>query len=59
VLGFLLPPTGVETMGGMWRTPSGERLASGMPRPVRAAVYAVVAGFLVAGSYLAVVPFLG
>ncbi|MCV0402957.1 MAG: rhomboid family intramembrane serine protease [Chloroflexi bacterium] len=59
VLGFLLPPTGVETMGGMWRTPSGERLSGGMPRAVRAAVYAVVAGFLVAGSYLAVGPFLG
>lgn len=59
VLGFLLPPTGVETMGGMWRTPSGERLSRGMPRAVRAAVYVVVAGFLVAGSYLAVGPFLG
>ena len=26
VLGFLLPPTGVATMAGMWRTPSGEQL---------------------------------
>jgi hypothetical protein len=54
VLGFLLPPTGVETMGGMWRTPSGERLHSPMPLALRAAVYAGVAVVLAFGSYLAV-----
>ena len=54
VLGFLLPPTGVETMAGMWRTPSGERLIGSMPRLLRAAVYAGVAVVLAIGSYVAV-----
>jgi membrane associated rhomboid family serine protease len=53
-LGFLLPPTGVQTMAGMWRTPSGERLMSSMPLILRAAVYAGVAVVLVIGSYVAV-----
>ena len=54
VLGFLLPPTGVETLGGMWRSPTGERLAGGMPRALRAGVYAGVAVALAVGSYVAV-----
>ncbi len=59
ILGFLLPPTGVETMGGMWRSPTGERLMGAMPRSLRAAVYGGVGVLLVIGSYLAVAPFLG
>ena len=59
MLGFFLPPTGVETMGGMWRTPSGERLTGAMPDWMRATVYAGVAVLLVAGSYVAVGRFLG
>ena len=59
MLGFLLPPTGVETLAGMWRTPTGERLSGVMPRPLRAAVFGGVAVLLVIGSYLAVSPFLG
>lgn len=59
ILGFLLPPTGVETMAGMWRTPTGERLMGSMPRPQRAAVYAGVAVLLSIGSYVAVGRFLG
>ena len=58
-LGFLLPPTGVETMGGMWRSPTGERLTGVMPGSLRAAVYGGVAVVLVAGSYLAIGRFLG
>jgi hypothetical protein len=54
IIGFLLPPTGVATMSGMWRTPSGEQLQGGMARPLRAAVYAGVAALLVAGSVVAV-----
>ena len=53
-LGFLLPPTGVATMAGMWRTPSGERLMGAMPRPVRAAIYAAVGLLLAVGSYVAI-----
>ena len=54
ILGYLLPPTGVETLSGMWRTPTGERLMGAMPRPLRAAVFGAVAALLVIGSYLAV-----
>jgi membrane associated rhomboid family serine protease len=54
VLGFLLPPTGVTTMAGMWRSPTGERMSGAMPRTVRAVVYAGVAVALVIGSFVAV-----
>ena len=53
-LGFLLPPTGVATLSGMWRTPGGERLHGSMPMALRAAVYAGVAVLLLVGSYVAV-----
>jgi hypothetical protein len=59
ILGFLLPPTGVETLGGMWRAPTGERLMGSMPRALRAAVYGGVAVLLVIGSYVAVGVLLG
>jgi membrane associated rhomboid family serine protease len=54
VLGYLLPPTGVETMGRMWRAPTGERLNAGMPPALRAAVYVGVAVLLGLGSYVAI-----
>ena len=54
VLGFLLPPTGVATLSGMWRTPEGEPLHAGMPRSLRAAAYAGVTVLLLAGSYAAI-----
>lgn len=54
VIGFLLPPTGVATLSGMWRTPEGERLHAGMPVALRLAVYAGVALLLLVGSYVAV-----
>lgn len=54
ILGFLLPPIGVATLGGLWRTPSGEQMERGMPPGLRAGVYAVVAAALVAGSFVAV-----
>jgi membrane associated rhomboid family serine protease len=54
ILGFLLPPTGVTTMAGMWRTPTGERLSGAMPVAVRAVIYAGVAVLLVIGSVVAV-----
>ncbi len=58
-LGFLLPPTGVETLSGMWRSPTGERLMGAMPRWLRAAVYGGVGVLLVIGTYLAVGQLLG
>ena len=54
VLGFLLPPTGVATLAGMWRTPAGDQLHTTMPVALRAAVYAGVLVMLLVGSYLAV-----
>ena len=54
VIGFVLPPTGVATLSGMWRAPTGEQLHHSMPRLLRAAVFVVVAAVLFAGSYLAV-----
>lgn len=53
-LGFALPPTGVATMSGMWRTPSGEQLHHAMPVALRIAAYAVVAAALVAGTLIAI-----
>ena len=53
-LGFLLPPTGVATMSGLWRAPTGDRLHTGIPRPLRAAVYGGVAVVLLAGTVVAV-----
>ncbi len=54
VLGFFLPPTGVATLSGMWRTPGGERLNQSMPVALRAAVYVGVAVMLAVGSFVAV-----
>jgi membrane associated rhomboid family serine protease len=54
ILGYLLPPSHVTTMAGMWRAPSGGQLSAAMPGAVRIAVYAGVAVLLVIGSYVAV-----
>jgi membrane associated rhomboid family serine protease len=59
VLGFFLPPTGVATLSGMWRTAAGERLHGAMPPALRAAVYLAVAAVLAAGSFVAVDRFIG
>ncbi|MDQ4034441.1 MAG: rhomboid family intramembrane serine protease [Chloroflexota bacterium] len=59
ILGFLLPPTGVETLGGMWRAPTGEGLVGAMPARLRVAVYGGVAMLLFIGSYVAVGRLLG
>jgi membrane associated rhomboid family serine protease len=54
VIGFLLPPTQVPTLGGLWRAPSGERLQAPMPAVARVAVYAAVVALIVGGSWVAV-----
>jgi membrane associated rhomboid family serine protease len=54
VLGFFLPPTGVATLSGMWRTASGERLNGSMPAVLRAMVYVGVAAVLGVGSFVAI-----
>ncbi len=53
-LGFFLPPTGVATLRGMWRTAGGERLHESMPTALRVAVYGAVALVLAIGSFVAV-----
>ena len=53
-LGWLLPPTGVTTMAGMWRTPTGDTLHQGMPLAVRAAIYAAAVALLVVGTLVAI-----
>jgi membrane associated rhomboid family serine protease len=53
-LGFFLPPTGVATLSGMWRTAGGERLHESMPTALRVAVYGAVALVLAIGSFVAV-----
>lgn len=53
VLGYVLPPTGVATLAGLWRAPGGEQLHRAMPRALRGAVYAIVAAVLVAGTLVA------
>jgi membrane associated rhomboid family serine protease len=59
VLGFLLPPTGVETLSGMWRSPTGERLTGKMPTIMRAAIYGFVIAILAVGWFVAVQPSAG
>ena len=54
VLGFALPPTGVQTLTGMWRTAEGDQLHGRLPALVRAAVFVVVAAVLAAGAFFAV-----
>lgn len=54
ILGFLLPPTGVETLSGMWRSPTGERLRGQMPLTMRAAIYGLVVAMLAVGGFVAV-----
>jgi membrane associated rhomboid family serine protease len=53
ILGFALPPTGVQTLTGMWRTAQGDQLHRHMPAFVRAAVFFFVAAVLVAGTFVA------
>ena len=54
VIGFLLPPTQVATLGSLWRTPGGERLHRPMPVVLRVAVYAALIFLLAGGSLFAV-----
>jgi hypothetical protein len=59
VLGFFLPPVGVATLAGMWRTPAGEPVQRSMPILARAAVYVGVAVVLAVGWFVAVDRFIG
>jgi membrane associated rhomboid family serine protease len=54
LIGLLLVPTNVPTMGGMWRAPDGRVLAAGSSTALRAAAYLLVAAILGAGYLFAV-----
>lgn len=54
VIGWILAPTQVATLGGMFRGPDGTSLAKPTPDTVRAAAYLAVAAALVVGTWIAV-----
>jgi membrane associated rhomboid family serine protease len=54
LIGLLLAPRNVPTMGGLWRTPDGRTMASQTPAMLRAGAYLLVAAILVAGTWYAI-----
>ncbi|MGH2455797.1 MAG: rhomboid family intramembrane serine protease [Candidatus Limnocylindria bacterium] len=54
LLGLLLAPRNVPTLGGLWRAPDGNAMAGGSPAGVRVMAYLAVAAILVAGTWVAV-----
>jgi membrane associated rhomboid family serine protease len=56
VLGWLLPPSPAFTLSGQWQAASGA-VIGGMPMLMRVAVYLGIAGLLVAGTLVAMLPF--
>ena len=54
VIGLLLAPANVPTMGGMWRAPDGSLLARRISPSLRASAYLLVAAALVLGTYVAI-----
>ena len=54
VIGWLLAPSQVATLGGMWRAPDGTSLAGRTPIGLRAAAYLLVAGLLAVGTWVAI-----
>jgi membrane associated rhomboid family serine protease len=54
LIGLLLSPSNVPTLGGLWRTPDGKALGGGTPTIVRAGAYLLVTGVLAAGTLFAI-----
>jgi membrane associated rhomboid family serine protease len=54
LIGLLLAPTNVPTMGGLWRAPDGGQAKSTTSAAVRAGAYLLIGGMLAAGAYIAV-----
>jgi len=54
VIGLLLAPSNVPSMGGMWRAPDGSLLARRVSPALRASAYLLVAAVLVLGTYVAI-----
>ena len=53
-IGWLLPPSQVATLGGLWRAPDGRSLEGRTPMGLRAAAYLFVAAVLAFGTWVAV-----
>jgi len=54
LIGLLLAPANVPTMGGMWRAPDGSLLARRISPSLRASAYLMIAAVLVLGTYVAI-----
>jgi membrane associated rhomboid family serine protease len=54
LIGLLLAPRNVPTIGGLWRTPDGRTMASQTPAMLRAGAYLFVAALLVVGTWYAI-----
>jgi membrane associated rhomboid family serine protease len=54
LIGLLLAPTNVPTLGGVWRAPDGRQVKSTTPAFVRAGAYLLVGAILAGGALYAV-----
>ena len=54
LIGLLLAPRNVPTMGGLWRTSDGRTMAGPTPAALRAGAYLFVLAILVAGTWFAI-----
>jgi membrane associated rhomboid family serine protease len=54
LIGLLLVPSGVATLGGLWRGPDGKAMSGGTPGTLRAGAYLMVGALLAAGTLIAV-----
>jgi membrane associated rhomboid family serine protease len=54
LIGLLLAPANVPTLGGMWRAPDGSLMARPISASMRISAYLLVAAVLVAGTWVAI-----
>src|SRR5262245_29466668 len=54
LIGLVLAPTNVPTMGGMWRSSDGRPATSSTPVAIRAFAYLLIGVLLAAGTFIAV-----
>ena len=54
LIGLLLAPVNVPTMGGIWRAPDGSMLERHLSAPLRASTYLLVAAVLALGTFVAI-----
>jgi membrane associated rhomboid family serine protease len=54
MIGLLLGPRNVPTMGGLWRTSDGRTVAAGTPAALRAGAYLLVSAILLVGTWYAI-----